>query len=236
MQLDENGHGIVLIDKPQSWTSHDVVSKMRRITGIKKIGHSGTLDPLATGLLILLVGKKFTKQQEKFLKLDKEYTCTALFGTSTDSYDITGNITAQTSWETLQKLDATTVEKGLSQFRGDILQTVPAFSAVKVKGKKLYQLARKGEAKKEQLPTKTVTIHSFILDTFTTNKAEQSIYATFTIQCSSGTYIRSLIHDLGNTLGVGGTIAALRRTKIGQYSVENARKIEKSQEKNHKET
>lgn len=225
LSLDENNHGFVLIDKPSGWTSHDVVQKMRGLTGVKKIGHAGTLDPLATGLLILLIGKRYTRQQSTYLKTEKEYMCTAQFGIITDTYDSDGEIQSETSWEKLQKLSQEQVQAALFQFTGEIDQTVPAFSAVKIQGEKLYEMARRGKAPKKALPSRTVTISRFHLDTFTKDTEKKIITGTFTIACSSGTYIRSLIHDLGQSLDCGATVTSLRRTKVAEFSVENAHTI-----------
>lgn len=224
--LNPEDGGMLLIDKPKSWTSHDIVAKIRRLTDIKKIGHSGTLDPLATGLLIILVGKKFTKQQDSFLKLDKEYLCTAQFGIETDSYDIEGRIIHEMPWSSLQLLTQDKVEKAMSNLRGEILQKVPAFSAVKIDGKKLYNLARNNQMAKITLPEKKVKIHEFSLLSFNCLPDNESISVDFKISCGSGTYIRSLIHDLGQLLNTGATITALRRTKIDKYSVDNTIKME----------
>jgi tRNA pseudouridine55 synthase len=226
LKLDRLEGGIILIDKPTNWTSHDVVAKIRRLTGFKKIGHSGTLDPLATGLLIVLVGKKFTKQQDSFLKLDKEYVCTAQFGIETDSYDIEGKIIKEASWSILKNLTKQKIEEAMIDFRGDILQKVPAFSAVKLSGKKLYNLARKNQLTKVELPQRQVSVYDFKLLKLDILPEKRLISAEFNIKCASGTYIRSLIHDLGQKLETGATITALRRTKIDKLSVDNSIKMQ----------
>jgi tRNA pseudouridine55 synthase len=224
--------GVVLIDKPNGVSSHWVVNWARKHSGIKKIGHTGTLDPLATGLLILLIGKKFTKQQVNYLKQDKEYECTAKLGLTSDSYDIEGEILHTTAWEKLQQINQEKLELVLPTFKGEIQQTVPIFSAVKQKGKKLYQLAREAknnpEVKKmvdellQNLPVRTVTIKSLDLLDFHVNKNKQEITFSFRVECSSGTYIRSLAHDIGQKLGVGATVLSLRRTKIGEITLDQA--------------
>lgn len=214
--------GIALIDKPTGWTSHDVVNKVRRLTGIKRVGHAGTLDPLATGLLIILIGREFTKMQDLFLKQPKEYEVTAQFGITTDSYDSDGETIAQAPLELINALTQQKIQQAMKPFIGQINQQVPIFSAVKVKGKKLYQHGRKqrsGESDETEnpiLPIKQVTVESFELLNL------DLPYADFRVDCSSGTYIRSLIHDVGQSLSTGATVTQLRRTKIGEYSVTNA--------------
>lgn len=215
--------GIVLIDKPAGITSHDVVDRVRKATGIKKIGHAGTLDPLATGLLIILISRKFTRQQSKFLKQDKQYIVTGRLGITTDSYDIDGRVVEEAEREKIEKMSKGKIEKALQSFKGEITQMVPAYSAVKVGGKKLYELARKNKIDLKKLPKRRVTIHGIELMEFDEKKGE----FTLRVDCSSGTYIRSLVHDLGQKLGVGATVVQLRRTKIGKMKVEDGVKLEK---------
>ena len=150
--------GILLVDKPTGITSHDVVYKVRKKTGVKRVGHTGTLDPLATGLLIVLVGREFTKRQTEFLKLDKDYICEAQLGVETDTYDVDGKTIKEASWEELKKITETDFKRALDNFRGEINQTVPPYSAVKIKGEKLYEKARKGEIIQEDLPSRRVLI------------------------------------------------------------------------------
>jgi tRNA pseudouridine55 synthase len=214
--------GVALIDKPTGWTSHDVVNKVRRLTGIKRVGHAGTLDPLATGLLIILIGREFTKMQDLFMKQPKEYLVTAQFGITTDSYDIDGETTDEAPPELVSGLTKEKIEDAMQPFIGNIDQQVPIFSAVKVKGKKLYEHGRKQrssestETENPVLPIKQVIVESFEVLNL------DLPYAEFRVTCSSGTYIRSLIYDLGQMLGTGATVTQLRRTKIGEYSVSNA--------------
>lgn len=227
---NEDGTGIVLIDKPVGLTSHDVVARVRRQTGIKRVGHSGTLDPLATGLLIILIGRQYTKLQDVFLKQDKEYECTVQLGITTDSYDSDGQILQTAPWEKVQGVTKQAVSTALDTFIGSQMQTVPAFSAVKVGGKKMYELARKQQPI-ENLPSRQVTIYAIELLSFNQNavaqdESTQKVTVTFRVSTSSGTYIRSLAHDLGVQLGVGATVTALRRTKIGALGVEDAKKID----------
>jgi tRNA pseudouridine55 synthase len=215
--------GILLVDKPSGWTSHDVVARVRRVTNIKRVGHSGTLDPLATGLLIVLVGREYTKLQDIFLKQDKEYVCTFELGKTTDSFDSDGLVTSTAPWEKVAPISKEQVQSLVATFIGSQSQTVPAFSAVKVGGQKMYELARKQQV--VELPKRQVTIHQLEVVSFNTNEASQQVTVTIRVSASSGTYIRSLAHDIGQKLGVGATVTALRRTKIGKISVDNAQVV-----------
>ena len=206
-------NGIILIDKPQDWTSHDVVGKLRGILHERRIGHSGTLDPLATGLLVVFVGR--ATRAVEFAEADsKEYIAGVRLGISTDTQDITGNIQ--------QKSDANITEgslkSALMQFTGEIEQIPPMYSAIKVGGKKLYELARKGETV-ERKPRK-VTISK--LDLIGTENGDFIL----DVCCSKGTYIRTLCNDIGQSIGCGGCMSSLRRVKAGLFSVENAVSIE----------
>jgi len=222
--------GILLVDKPTGVTSHRVVDWARRLSGIKKVGHTGTLDPLATGLLILLIGKDYTKQQDKYLKQDKTYLCTAKLGLTTDSYDIDGEVLNQEVWEKVSKITKNQLFDLIPEFRGEIVQRVPIFSAVKQQGKKLYELARLAkkdpEVKKQvdellqNLPSRDVNIYGLELTDFVVDNDKKEILFSFEVSCSSGTYIRSLAHDIGQKLGVGATVVSLRRTKIGNFSID----------------
>lgn len=222
--LDSLKEGIVLIDKPQGWTSHDVVAKVRRLTGVKRVGHAGTLDPLATGLLIVLVGREFTKKQDMFMKQEKEYMVTGRLGITTDSYDLDGQVTARSEWRGVKQIDRSQLEATLPLFLGEIDQQVPAFSAVKVQGKKLYELARR-KANIADLPVRKVVNKELELLNVTTN--DETSEATFSLRvvCSSGTYIRSLVHDIGQKLKVGATVTHLRRTRIGALHIKDALKL-----------
>lgn len=207
------------MDKPTGVTSHQVVSWFRRQTGIRKVGHAGTLDPLATGLLIILVSREFTKRQSEFLKQDKEYLCTAEFGYTTDSYDSDGQVITTAPADKVTVISVSDIEHNLQKFTGEIQQTVPAYSAVKRNGKKLYELARAGKLDTQTLPSRTVKIDHFSVEWFECQSVPQ---AQFRVRCSSGTYIRSLIHDLGQTLAVGATVTQLRRTAIGEHRIADA--------------
>ena len=211
---------IILIDKPLGWTSFQVVNKIRWLIrstfGIKKIkvGHAGTLDPLASGLLILCTGK-MTKSIEQFMGQEKEYTGTFTLGATTPSYDLETEIdhTFPTDHITEELLQTT-----LDQFIGTIDQYPPVFSALKKDGKRLYEFAREGV--EVEIPTRKVTIRSFEL----TQKAIPKV--DFKVICSKGTYIRSLANDYGKALNSGAHLSALRRTRIGKFNIEQAVSIE----------
>lgn len=216
--LKETKAGVLLVDKPTGWTSHDVVGWVRRQVGVKRVGHAGTLDPLATGLLIVLVGREFTKLQDTFMKQDKVYEVTARFGVTTDTYDSQGNVTGSVDWTELKQLTKKQIELAMNDFLGEIEQTVPIYSAVKVAGQKLYNMARHGEVA-QSLPSRKVTIFDFRLLDFRLSESDKTCEADFVVKVSSGTYIRSLIHDLGNKLSVGANVTVLRRLKIGEIDL-----------------
>lgn len=201
---------VLLLDKPRGWTSFDVVAKLRRLLNVRKIGHAGTLDPLATGLLIGLVGRA-TRQMETFMGLDKVYTGTLCLGAVTPSYDADTPVAETHPW---QHLSDAALEAARHRFIGEVIQLPPLFSAVKVGGERLYRKARRGEDAVR--PERTVRIDAF--DLLQRDGAE----VTFRVACSKGTYIRSLAHDFGQHLGVGAHLVALRREAIGPYQVEAA--------------
>ena len=211
---------LIFIDKPLGWTSFQVVNKIRWLIKqqfkIKKIkvGHAGTLDPLATGLLILCVGK-FTKKIDTYQAQEKEYTGTITLGATTPSYDLETEIDATFDYSSISSEN---VSETTLQFIGEIQQQPPIFSALKKDGKRLYEYARAGE--EVVIPKRTVHISAFEI----TNIELPNI--DFRIVCSKGTYIRSLAHDFGKTLNNGAHLSALRRTKIGDYLVENSLSIE----------
>lgn len=198
--------GILLIDKPPGPTSHDVVARVRRLGGLRRVGHAGTLDPLAGGLLLLGLGPA-TRFLEYLVGLDKTYETTVRLGISTTTYDAEGETTA----ERPVTLDAGQVDAALDAFRGPIRQRVPPHSAVKRDGRPLYERARRGEV--FDLPERQVVIHALERLEF----APPDV--TLRVVCSSGTYIRSLAHDLGAALGCGGHVSALRRTAVGRFDV-----------------
>ncbi len=214
-------NGVVLcIDKPLEWTSFQAVNKLRwhikKAFGFKKIkvGHAGTLDPLATGLLIICVGKE-TKNIHLYQGQEKEYTGVITVGATTPSYDLETDVDQVYHTEHLTEA---LIHETTQQFVGDILQKPPIFSALKKEGKRLYELARKGET--TEIEARPVHISSFEI----TSIALPEIH--FRIACSKGTYIRSIAHDFGQALGSGAHLSSLRRTKIGTYSVENAYQLD----------
>jgi len=215
--------GFILINKPSGITSHDVVDKLREITGVRKIGHAGTLDPFATGLLILAIGKEFTKKLSIFQKKDKEYIATLRLGAESDTFDRDGKIVERKVEKIPEKEE---VEEILKIFLGEIEQIPPAFSAKKIKGKKLYELARKGI--KVQPKLQKVKIHEISILEY------NFPYLKIKVKCSSGTYIRSLANDIGKKLGCGAYLEELVRTKIGKFSLEEAVELSKLNSQNWK--
>ena len=215
--------GFILFDKPPKKTSHDIIDFFRKITKIKKIGHAGTLDPFATGLLILGIGRQATKKLGKFLKLNKEYLAKIKLGATSDTFDKEGKITKK---EVKKIPEKKKIEKIVKGFIGEIKQTPPPFSAKKVKGKKAYELARKGV--KVNLKPQEVKIYKIEILKYKFPILE------IKINCSSGTYIRSLANDIGQKLGCGGYLENLRRTKIGDFSIGKAKKLSEINSKNWK--
>ena len=214
--------GILLIDKPKTWTSFDVVNYVRKMVATAegkkpkntKVGHTGTLDPLATGLLVLVVGKEYTRRAGEFSKLDKTYEVTMKLGETSTTGDDEG-IKIPVS-------DTTPTEKAvleaLEGFRGEIMQVPPAFSAMKVDGQRAYKLAREG--KPVQLEARPVTISTMTLTKYAYP------YVEFTADVGSGTYVRSLVEDIGKVLGTGAYMSDLRRTKIGQFTLDQAHTVQ----------
>lgn len=202
--------GFLNIYKPSGMTSHDVVAKLRRITKIKQIGHTGTLDPFAEGVLPICIGK--ATRLIEYLSDDKEYIATVQFGAETTTYDLEGE---QVSVSDI-KICQSDIEKFLKDFEGEIFQTPPIYSAIKVKGKKLYEYARKGEEVK--IEPRKVFIKKIELKIFD----EKSQQAEILIKCSKGTYIRSIAYDLGQKLGCGGYLIKLVRTQAGDFRIEDS--------------
>ena len=202
--------GFLNVYKPVGMTSHDVVAALRRVTKIKQIGHTGTLDPFAEGVLPICIGK--ATRLIEYLQDDKEYLATVQFGASTNTFDLDGEKTF-TSDKKVSKED---VIQGLKAFEGEILQFPPIFSAIKVKGKKLYEYARKGE--EVEIHPRKVVIENIELNNFDVKKQQAQIL----IKCSKGTYIRSIANDLGRNLGCGGYLIKLIRTQAGSFRVENS--------------
>ena len=206
--------GILLVDKPKDWTSHDVVNLIRHRFNVNKVGHCGTLDPSATGLLVLVLGKA-TKQSETLSKSDKTYEGTILFGIETDSQDMEGQVIAERDPSSLTE-DA--VRREFAKFAGEQEQIPPMFSAVKKDGKRLYDLAREG--KHVEREPRRITIHSIEITKIELPKAN------FIVDCTKGTYVRTLCHDIGRNLGCGGVLFNLRRTRSGDFSIAKAHQIE----------
>ena len=225
---------VLLIDKPKGMTSHDVVDEVRRITGERRVGHAGTLDPMATGLLIVLVGREATRRQAEFMGLEKEYEAEITFGAVSDTYDAEGKTAVSCQLSAVGELSRGKVEGALKGFVGAIRQRVPPYAAVKVGGKKLYEYAREGKLNEVRIPTRRVEIKEIELLDFSPVRKDPSFRkgrvfpsgklpkAEIRVVCSKGTYIRSLAHDLGQKLGVGAYLSALRRTRIGPYHVGEA--------------
>ncbi|MDP8230549.1 MAG: tRNA pseudouridine(55) synthase TruB [Candidatus Gorgyraea atricola] len=211
--------GILVVDKPKGMTSHDVVDVVRRRFGMRRVGHAGTLDPMATGVLVMLVGRA-TKLAGTFLRDDKEYVATLFFGRSTDTQDSTGKVIEE---KDVNGLDIDAVKKALESFKGNMEQIPPMVSAKKYKGKKLYQLARKGKT----VPRKPcpITIHEIELVEF--NMPE----AIFRVKCSKGTYVRTLCEDIGRSLGYPAHMSALKRTRSGKFSLQEACPLDHINEK-----
>jgi tRNA pseudouridine55 synthase len=209
--------GLIVIDKPNGITSHQVVGRVRRILGTKRVGHTGTLDPFATGVMVLLIGKA-TRLAQFLDKDEKAYQATVRFGAETDTGDLTGAVT------TVSELSAVEIELTLDEanwdavfrpFRGDILQTPPMYSAKKVEGKKLYELARKGI----EIERKAAEVRISELEI---EPAERSDERLLKVTCSAGTYIRTLAEDIGRVVGTGAHLTALRRTRAGRFDIEEA--------------
>jgi tRNA pseudouridine55 synthase len=206
--------GILVIDKPRGLTSHDCVKIIRKRFGIKKVGHAGTLDPLATGILILLLGKA-TRLFLGFAGFDKEYEATLTLGITTDTGDSQGKIINTSTYEHIKEIDVLGV---FNKFQGNIEQIPPMVSAIKYQGKKLYELARRGIVVARS-PRK-ICIHSLILTGYRPPEVD------FKVECSKGTYIRTLGEDIGSRLGCGGCISRIRRTKLGPFNINEAVSLE----------
>lgn len=205
---------VILLNKPLHWTSFDTIRKIRKITGVNKVGHAGTLDPLATGLLIICTGK-FTKRINEFMAQRKVYIGTITIGASTPTYDLESNPENVKDYSFVNK---ELLQENLKQFTGEIMQVPPIHSAIKQEGKPVYLAARKGEDVK--LKPRPITIYSFELTNIELPKVD------FEIACSTGSYIRSLANDYGAALGTGGYLSKLCRTKIGDFSLDDAVSME----------
>jgi tRNA pseudouridine55 synthase len=213
--------GLVLIDKPTSWTSHDVVAKVRKAVGTKKVGHAGTLDPLATGLLVLGI-ESGTKLLTFLVGADKTYEATIRLGQQTISDDSESEVISSASPDEIAKLSDEDIARKIAKLTGVIMQTPSSVSAIKVAGKRAYDLIRAGQ--EVELKAREVKIYSF--EMLSVKRVSGFLDVQVRVECSSGTYIRALARDLGNLLGVGGHITALRRTKVGHFDVTEANSIE----------
>ena len=214
--------GLLLVDKDPGFTSHDAVQKVRRLLKQKKIGHCGTLDPDATGLLLLTLGTA-TRLTRFLIRAPKIYEGAIRFGIATDTYDASGKVLSQAPPEAVAALTREALEEAMKRFEGEIEQKTPPYSAKKVQGVKYYELARRGEEVPDE--SKEVTVYEFA----PLGDLEDGT-VRFRLGCSSGTYARGLAHDLGEALGVGGHLAALRRTRIGSFRVEDAVSVARLEE------
>lgn len=208
---------LLLIDKPYDWTSFDVVRKIRSMIKIKKIGHAGTLDPLATGLLILCTGK-FTKKINEYMAREKEYTGSIVLGATTPTYDLES---IPENFKDFSHITQENVSAAVKSFTGEIMQVPPIYSAIKKDGKRAYELARRGV--EVELNARPITVSEF-------ETTLKDGIVEFRIVCSTGTYIRSLAHDLGQRLGCGGYLNSLCRTRIGEFLLKDALTMEEAQE------
>ena len=206
----ESIDGVLLVDKGQDMTSHDVVAVARRSLGIKKIGHCGTLDPMATGLLILVIGRG-TKIQDLLMAEDKEYVGSLTLGQVTNTQDADGEVTEE---KEVPELDEATIQAAFQEFTGDFYQTPPMVSAIKKDGVPLYKLARKGKEVKRD--PRLVHVYSHRIDQIALPQVD------FTVVCSKGFYVRTYAHDIGQKLGCGAHLKALRRTKSGKFDLERS--------------
>lgn len=211
---DAGAGEFLLVDKPKTWTSFDVVHKIRRSYRVRRVGHAGTLDPLATGLLIICTGKK-TKELQDFQGLEKEYEALMELGAQTPSYDAESEVSERRS---IEGVTPEMVRDVMADFVGSQSQIPPLWSAVKVRGRRLYDYARRGEAV-ERRP-REITIASIV-----PTRIDLPLVG-FTVVCSKGTYVRTLVHDIGERLGCGAYLRELRRTRIGAYHVRDARTVE----------
>jgi len=209
---------VLLIDKPFTWTSFDAVRKIRNLVRIKKVGHAGTLDPLASGLLIICTGK-FTKRINEFMAAEKEYTGSFTLGATTPTFDLESE---PENMKDYSGIDLVQIQSAIKKFEGEILQVPPIHSAIKKDGKRVYELARQGQDIK--LDPRKVTIKEFEI----TSVELPVLY--FRVVCSTGTYIRSLANDFGETLGCGAYLSRLCRTRIGSFSLKDAMTMEEAEQ------
>jgi tRNA pseudouridine55 synthase len=210
--------GLLIVDKPAGWTSHDVVAKVRKLAGTKRVGHAGTLDPMATGVLVVGV-EKATRLLGYLALTEKEYTATIRLGQTTDTDDADGEIIGHVPVRAIGEAE---LLRAIGALTGQIRQVPPGVSAIKVGGQRAYKLARAGEA--PELAARTVTVREFTVDAI--RPSDDLLDVDARVTCSSGTYIRALARDLGSALGVGGHLTALRRTRVGPYLASQARTLD----------
>lgn len=208
----------MLVNKPIEWTSFDAVRKIRNLIRIKKVGHAGTLDPLATGLLIICTGK-FTKKINEYMAQEKEYTGTFTLGATTPTYDLESE---PVNFKDINSITQEDIFNATKQFIGEIMQIPPAHSAIKIDGKRVYELARQG--KEVKIDPRKITIKDFAI-----TKIELPV-VSFKVVCTTGTYIRSLAHDFGAALGCGAYLSSLCRTRIGEHKLEDAKTMSEWEE------
>ena len=213
--------GLVVVDKPSGWTSHDVVARIRRLAGTRRVGHAGTLDPMATGVLVVGI-EKATRLLGHLTLTEKEYLATIRLGQATDTGDADGTVVSASP---AGALTLARVRAAAAPLTGEIQQVPPAVSAVKVRGRRAYQLAREGKA--PVLDARAVTVHEFTISDPRPAGADGCLLdVTAVVRCSSGTYVRALARDLGESLGVGGHLTMLRRTRVGPYRLSDARTMD----------
>jgi tRNA pseudouridine55 synthase len=213
-QVRQVASGLVIVDKPPGLTSHDVVGRIRRLAGTRRVGHAGTLDPMATGVLVIGV-EKATRLLGHLALSEKEYSATIRLGQATDTDDAEGQVIAESSAAAVSE---SSLEAAVAALTGEIEQVPPGYSAIKVAGKRAYRLAREGAA--PELAARSVTVAAFTVRAV--RRVGDLLDADVTVTCSSGTYIRALARDLGRALGVGGHLTALRRTRVGPYEIPGA--------------
>jgi tRNA pseudouridine55 synthase len=214
--------GLVIVDKPAGWTSHDVVARIRRLAGTRRVGHAGTLDPMATGVLVVGV-EKATRLLGHLALTEKEYTATIRLGQCTDTDDADGQIVATAP---AAGLPEPRLRSAVAALTGEIQQVPPAISAIKVAGQRAYRMTRAGAA--PQLAARTVTVPAFTVQDI--SRGDDVLDLAVAVTCSSGTYIRALARDLGQALGVGGHLTALRRTRVGPYRLASAATLDQLEE------
>ncbi len=217
LSTDDPMPGFLFLDKPAGMTSHDVINRVRRLTNERRVGHAGTLDPFATGLLIVAVEREATRELSKFVGLNKTYEATFILGTSSDTDDVEGVITPL---PLSKPFNESQIRAALQQFIGQIDQLPPSYSAIKIGGKKMYEAAREG--KPLEAKPRRITIYNSDLKNVSSLDDSKTQQLSVSIHCSSGTYIRAIARDLGRALGTGGYVSVLRRTSIGPIQLSEA--------------